>query len=97
MSATFTTQRQPDISYHPDYTKFQLRIERLKSQRQSNPQLPSGFPQKLTGPLVWEGKDFTDEKDWTFVLTPEHLVEIENALVHFKCELFTFNPFQICK
>lgn len=95
MSATFTTQTQPDISYNPDYTKFQLRTERLKSQRLSNPQLPSGFPQKLTGPLVWEGKDFTDEKDWTFVLTPEHLTEIENALVHFKCMFSTFTILQI--
>jgi len=84
MSATIT-QKQPDISYHPDYTKFNLRTERLKFERPSIPQLPPEFPRKLTGPLVWEGKDFTDEKDWTFVLTPEHLDEIENALVHFKC------------
>ena len=84
--ATTIIQSQPDISYHPDYNKFQLRTERLKPERPPNPQLPSGFPKKLTGPLVWEGKDFKDEHELTFILNSEHISEIHNALLHFKCE-----------
>jgi len=80
------TQRQPDISYHPDFEKFQLRTERLKAQRSSNSGLPTGFPAQLTGPLVWEGKDFTDENEWTFSLTEPQVEEIHKALEHFKCE-----------
>ena len=89
--ATLTqTQTQPDISYHPDFEKYQLRTERLKPFRKEKSSLPPGFPQQLTGPLVWEGKDFTDEKQWTFSLIEEHLEEIHNALQHFKCKLSHF-------
>ncbi|KAF4628700.1 hypothetical protein G7Y89_g9450 [Cudoniella acicularis] len=77
-------QRQPDISYHPDIEKFQLRTERLKAQRSPNSSLPNGFPAELTGPLVWEGKDFKDENQWTFSLDGPQLDEIHQALVHFK-------------
>jgi len=83
MAATLT-QTQPDISYHPDFEKYKLRTERLKAFRPDSG-LPPGFPEQLTGPLVWEGKDFTDEKDWTFSLTDAHLEEIHNALQKFKC------------
>jgi hypothetical protein len=83
-TATETQAKQPDITYHPDFTNFQLRTERLKSQRPSNIGLPAGFPEKLEGPIVWEGKDFTDDKQWTLSLNEENLEEIYNALVHFK-------------
>jgi hypothetical protein len=82
--ATTLSQRQPDISYHPDFEKYQLRTERLKAQRPSNPSLPTAFPQELTGPLVWEGHDFTDESEWTFTLSEKQLDEIQNALDSFK-------------
>ncbi|TVY73503.1 Taurine hydroxylase-like protein SAT17 [Lachnellula suecica] len=78
------TQRQPDISYHPDFEKYQLRTERLKRLRPATPVLPAGFPAQLTGGLVWEGKDFTDEKQWTFSLDESHLAEIHRALGNFK-------------
>jgi hypothetical protein len=80
------SQKQPDISYHPDFEKYQLRIQRLKPFRPAHYSLPTGFPAQLTGPLVWEGKDFTDEKEWTFSLDESQLEEIDKALVHFKCE-----------
>jgi hypothetical protein len=78
------TQKQPDISYHPNFEKYQLRSERLKALRPANSGLPTGFPEQLRGPLVWEGKDFTDEKEWTFSLNESQLEEIHQALVHFK-------------
>ncbi|KAH8588822.1 hypothetical protein B0O99DRAFT_524380 [Bisporella sp. PMI_857] len=81
---TQTDTKQPDISYHPDFVKFQLRTERVKAQLSKDAGLPPNFPQRLTGPLVWEGKDFTDDRDWTLVLSEDHLGEIENALSYFK-------------
>lgn len=83
---TTTIQQQPDISYHPDYEKYQIRIERLREQRASHTALPPSFPEKLAGPLVWEGQDFTDESEWTFVLTPDQLNEINSALLYFNGE-----------
>ena len=83
MGATLT-QTQPDISYHPDFEKYQLRSERLKAVRAPNSDLPAGFPEQLTGPLVWEEKDFLDKREWTFSLNESHLEEIQNALQHFK-------------
>ena len=78
------TQRQPDITYQPDFEKYQRRIERLKPHRPPSSSLPAGFPSQLTGELVWDGKDFTDEKDWTLSLTSTQLEEIRHAVEHFK-------------
>jgi len=78
------TQRQPDISYHPDFEKYKLRTERLKAARAPNPSLPAAFPRQLTGPLVWEGTDFTNEREWTLSLDATQLAEIHEALSHFK-------------
>jgi hypothetical protein len=80
------TQRQPDISYHPDFQKYQSRTERIKAQLPPKIGLPAGFPAQLTGPLVWEGKDFTDESQWTFSLNESQFEEIHNALINFKSE-----------
>ncbi|KAH6718335.1 hypothetical protein BKA61DRAFT_513017 [Leptodontidium sp. MPI-SDFR-AT-0119] len=85
MSLTQTqTQTQPDISYHPDFQKYLLRSERIRSQNKSVSKLPGSFPNQLKGELVWEGKDYTDESQWTLVLTDNHLQEIDAALKHFK-------------
>jgi hypothetical protein len=78
------TQTQPDISYHPDFEKFQLRTERLRAQREPDSSLPRGFPSELAGPLVWEGNDFRDESQWTFSLDESQHGEIHQALLHFK-------------
>lgn len=77
---------QPDISYHPDLEKFNSRTERLVSRRSLPPTLPSGFPAKLSSPLVWEGKEYTNEGEWTFPLNEAQLQEVDNALSYFKCK-----------
>lgn len=85
-------QQQPDISYHPDFDKYQLRTERLKAQRPADVGLPVGFPAQLTGPLVWEGQDFSDESQWTLSLNEAQLREIHNALGHFKSKIYLEAP-----
>ncbi|KAJ6620306.1 hypothetical protein B0H10DRAFT_1946121 [Mycena sp. CBHHK59/15] len=66
--------KQPDISYHP------TRRNPTLPQRP----LPPGFPAQVDGPGVWEGADWTDESQWVYHLTPEHLAEIDRALAHFE-------------
>jgi hypothetical protein len=77
---------QPDISYHPDFKKYQLRTERIKAHLPANTTIPTGFPKELKGPLVWEGKYFTEERDWTVSVNETQLHEIHQALIYFKCE-----------
>ncbi|KAI0390168.1 TfdA family taurine catabolism dioxygenase TauD [Xylariaceae sp. FL0594] len=77
---------QPDISYPPNYQKWQARTSRrLREEGDSLPKtLPEGFPEKLTGDLVWEGATLAESYDWTYVLSPEQLAEIDRALHHFR-------------
>lgn len=78
------TQTQPDISYHPDFQKYQLRSDKIKALNPSIKKLPGSFLSQMKGELVWEAKDYTDEKQWTLVLTEDHLAEIDDALKAFK-------------
>jgi hypothetical protein len=77
---------QPDIEYHPDETKFRARTARRLAEDPSLPStaLPTGYPQKVEGPIVWEGKDWQNEDQWVYNLTPLELQEIGDALAHFK-------------
>ncbi|MEU1676314.1 TauD/TfdA family dioxygenase [Streptomyces roseifaciens] len=38
----------------------------------------------VTGPSAWRASDFTDESDWTVVLTPEEIGELQTALTAVK-------------
>lgn len=80
-------QGQPDISYHPDWEKYQARVAR-RTQTDNLPKtLPDGFPKELKGDLVWEGESLAQEYDWTYVFSADQLAEIDNAVTHFKCKL----------
>ncbi|KAF7967898.1 hypothetical protein HWV62_32812 [Athelia sp. TMB] len=83
---TETKPQQPDIEYHPDRTKWEARTARRLAADPSLPRapLPAGFPKKLESPLVWEGSDWTDEKEWVYALTAPDLEEIASALKHFR-------------
>ncbi|KAG5650327.1 hypothetical protein H0H81_012613 [Sphagnurus paluster] len=78
--------QQPDIGYDPDETKWKARTARrlLENPSLPNTPLPEGFPKKLVSPLMWEGKDWTEEKQWVYEMTPEHLKEIDEAVKHFR-------------
>ncbi|KAI1354611.1 TfdA family taurine catabolism dioxygenase TauD [Xylaria sp. FL0043] len=79
-----TPPGQPDISYHPSYEKWQARATRRQQEGNLQKSLPKGFPQKLNGDLVWEGETVANKYNWTYVLSPEHLAEIDQAVAHFK-------------
>lgn len=76
---------QPNIEYHPNKEKWKARTALRLAQDPSLPKsaLPEGFPTPLESPLVWEGKDWKDESEWVYNLTPEHLKEIDDAVHHF--------------
>ncbi|KAJ7700250.1 hypothetical protein B0H14DRAFT_2417325 [Mycena olivaceomarginata] len=77
---------QPDIQYHPDEAKFRARTARRLAEDPTLPQrpLPEGFPAQTEGPIVWEGKDWTDESQWVYNLSDDQLAEIDRALAHFE-------------
>ena len=79
---------QPDIEYAPNFAKYQARTARRLAEENLQKALPEGFPERLTGDLVWAGETLTDTYDWTYVLSEEQLEEIEVALRHFKCKYY---------
>lgn len=81
---------QPDISYAPDYDKYQARAARRVQSENLPSTLPEGFPEQLKGDLVWEGNTLAETYDWTYVLNEDHLAEIDQAVKHFKCQ-FSIN------
>lgn len=76
---------QPDISYAPDYGKYQARAARRVQSGNLPTSLPEGFPEQLKGDLVWEGNSLAATYDWTYVLNENQLAEIDQAVKHFKC------------
>ncbi|KAH0584426.1 hypothetical protein H2248_009967 [Termitomyces sp. 'cryptogamus'] len=78
--------RQPDIEYHPDEGKYRARSMRLFTENpdRANVPLPEGFPVQVDGPIVWEGKNWTNEDRWIYRLNAEQLEEINDALGYFK-------------
>ena len=83
--STENTRRQPDISYTPDRERWSTRIAQRLAEDPTLPSipLPEGFPQKLESPLVWEGKDWENESQWVYNLSPAELKEIDEAVRHF--------------
>ncbi|CVL09167.1 hypothetical protein FPRO06_13377 [Fusarium proliferatum] len=75
---------QPDISYHPDWEKYQARVSRRTQTEDLTKSLPEGFPKELKGDLVWDGETLAQKYDWTYVLSAAQLEEIDKALAHFK-------------
>ncbi|THH21099.1 hypothetical protein EW146_g405 [Bondarzewia mesenterica] len=83
---TEAAHRQPDIDYHPDHAKYLARtVCRLKEDPSlpSTP-LPAGLPSKVEGPIVWQGADWKEEKQWVYELSEAELKEIDDAIKHFQ-------------
>ncbi|KAJ5158403.1 Taurine catabolism dioxygenase TauD/TfdA [Penicillium coprophilum] len=81
---TITVPTQPDIQYHPEYEKYKERTRRRKETETLQSTVPAGFPEKLTSPLVWEGKEVEERDDWIYQLNKDQLDEIDAALKSFK-------------
>ncbi|KAM3465476.1 hypothetical protein MY5147_009286, partial [Beauveria neobassiana] len=46
--------------------------------------LPAGFPNVLSSPMSWIGKQHSDETSYVVMLSLEDLAELNRALLHFK-------------
>jgi hypothetical protein len=77
---------QPDISYVPDPAKWRARAEQRIRAGGLPKTVPAGFPEQLTGDLVWDGRSIAETYNWTFVLSDVFLGEIDRAVKHFQCE-----------
>jgi hypothetical protein len=50
--------------------------------------VPKGFPRNLSGPLIWEGKDFVSDPDqYVYHLGDDEIAEIDSAIAYFKGNL----------
>ncbi len=77
---------QPDISYTPDFDKYQARTQRrLVTEKLDLQSLPVGFPSKLESDFVWDGESITGNYEWVYKLSEKEIAEVEDALAHFKC------------
>jgi len=81
------TTPEPYVQYMPDYEQYKARGERRQKSENLDKTLPDGFPQKLTGDLVWDADTVSKDFAWNYQLTASDLTEINNALSHFKCKL----------
>ncbi|KAF8846804.1 Clavaminate synthase-like protein [Acephala macrosclerotiorum] len=73
-----------DIGYDVDEAKYLARgTARIKAGglQQS---VPEGWPQSVSGPLVWTNGDFKDEAEYVYLLTKDDKAEIVEALKYFK-------------
>lgn len=77
---------QPDIAYTPNLITYQQRVNRRLNTESLSREVPSGFPNKLTSSLAWESRNVTDHYNWSYELTDDDLVEVQQALHHFKCK-----------
>lgn len=79
---TTEADTQQDIQYHRDREKWEARTARRLAADPSLPTtaLPAGFPKVLDSPLVCEGKDWKDEKQWVYELTASEIKEIDDAV-----------------
>ncbi|KAK7923982.1 hypothetical protein PG985_006036 [Apiospora marii] len=68
---------QPDIVYAPDYQKWQARAARRLASEALSKTVPEGFPNQLSGDLVWEGDKLAETYDWTYMLNEDQLAEID--------------------
>ncbi|KAF9013811.1 Clavaminate synthase-like protein [Hymenopellis radicata] len=86
LTETISAPQAPDIGYHPDEAKWRARTAQRLAQdpKLRSVPLPEGFPAKVEGPIVWEGKDWTDESQFVYRLSTAELKEINEALAHFK-------------
>ncbi|KAH8171200.1 taurine catabolism dioxygenase tauD, tfdA family protein [Sarocladium implicatum] len=75
---------QPDISYAPDYDKWQARVASRLAEGNLRKDLPEGFPDQLTGDAVWDGTSLAETYDWTYILNEGQLAEIDRAVAHFR-------------
>jgi hypothetical protein len=78
------TKTYADTDYELDEAKYHERTEKILAAGGLATDVPSGFPPKLEGPLVWTTADFDGEEEYLLRLSSEDIEEINKALTYFK-------------
>lgn len=83
---TSESVKHPVIEYHPDYAEYLQQSARRLAENPSllDISLPFGFPGRVEGPIIWEGKDWQGEHQWVYQMNDAELEEIDGALQYFK-------------
>lgn len=87
-----STKPSADIAWEPDYAKFMARTKGWNRPVPST-SLPDGWPQKVNGPMDWDGRSFSGEGDYVYELSEAQKLEIREALARFKGELYILTSF----
>jgi hypothetical protein len=75
-----------DIGYEVDEAAFRRRAAARLAAGGLPTAVPSGWPTRLEGPLVWSGDSFGNEDEYVYYLTEEDKAEIGRALEYFNRE-----------
>ena len=79
---------RPDIEWLPSYDTYERRVERLAALKPGRPnKVPEGWPTTIDAARDWTGSEFADSSKYVVELSKENILEIENALSHFKGRL----------
>ena len=73
-----------DIGWTPDIAKFYERNTKRPARENITTKLPKGWPLSLQGPLAWSANRFRDESEYTYILSPSEIAEVDTALSHVK-------------
>ena len=73
-----------DIGWTPDIAKFNERNTKRPARENITMKLPKGWPLSLQGPLAWSTNSFLEESEYTYVLSPLEIAEVDTALSHVK-------------
>jgi hypothetical protein len=72
-----------NIDWVPSLTNYRERVARRLKEGIPGAALPSGFPKRVSGPACWSAADI-NPIELIRTLSNDHIVEMENALDHFK-------------
>ncbi|KAJ6566830.1 hypothetical protein B0H19DRAFT_1258013 [Mycena capillaripes] len=74
--ALFETAYEPSESF---WTEAQASY-----QKPAEDPLPEGFPVKVTGPQIWNGKELINKPEqWLHTFTADEVADVDNAIEHF--------------
>ncbi|KXX74803.1 hypothetical protein MMYC01_203297 [Madurella mycetomatis] len=87
-AATPSAPQEPyaDINYEVDEDAYRRRSAARVAAGGLATSVPEGWPTRVDGPLVWSGADYerVDESAYVYYLFLEDMLEIHDALQHFK-------------
>ena len=73
-----------DIGWTPEFARFNERSTERLARENITTKLPKGWPQTLQSPLAWSTNSFPVESEYTYVLSPLEIAEVDAALSRVK-------------